>query len=499
MSLRTQWNQLLDTVREALQPGLSSPAPGLYTYPLRLNGGQRRIHLRIQEDGSGVLFIDVTDVIHLNETAAQMIKLALDGIPQSEAETQMARHYRGVSKSELSQAVSSMYEMTQQLREPGDGCPTCQIAPMLEFQPVFSRRAKAPYKADVALTYACNNACPHCYNEPDRFAMKSLSRADWFRVLDKLVEIGVPHIILTGGEPTLHSALPELIRYADNLGQIVGMNTNGRRLSDRTLVETLSSAGLNHVQITLESCYPGIHDEMVGSPGAFEETIAGIKNALESGIHTITNTTLTRQNQDHALNIVRYLHDLGLRTFAMNGIIYAGGGATTPDAIPVEEMAGLLVAVRDEAEALDMRFLWYTVTDYCRLSPVALGLAPKRCNAAEYSICIEPNGDVLPCQSYYVAGGNILADPWEAIWESDLFRSFRNREEAPEAAGLPPACWDCPDLEMCGGGCRLERETRAGLRPAEHGCARARLRASGQGVSKPNPVAAADYVRISEE
>jgi radical SAM protein with 4Fe4S-binding SPASM domain len=136
-----------------------------------------------------------------------------------------------------------------------------------------------------------------------------------------------------------------------------------------------------------------------------------------------------------------------------------------------------------------MRFLWYTVTDYCRLSPVALGLSPKRCNAAEYSICIEPDGDVLPCQSYYVSAGNILSDPWESIWNSDLFRSFRDREQDPEAAGLPPECWDCPDLDMCGGGCRLERElrqadgTELGVRAAEHGCSRARSRASGRTVT----------------
>jgi radical SAM protein with 4Fe4S-binding SPASM domain len=173
----------------------------------------------------------------------------------------------------------------------------------------------------------------------------------------------------------------------------------------------------------------------------------------------------------------------------MNGIIYAGGGAATPDAIPAEEMAAVLAAVRDEAAALDMRFLWYTVTDYCRLSPVALGLSPKRCNAAEYSICIEPNADVLPCQSYYVSAGNLLADPWDAIWNSDLFLSFRNRENDPLAAGLPETCWDCPDLEMCGGGCRLERETHAGLRPAERGCARARQRVRQQAREATDAVA----------
>ncbi|MCB0241561.1 MAG: SPASM domain-containing protein, partial [Anaerolineae bacterium] len=74
-------------------------------------------------------------------------------------------------------------------------------------------------------------------------------------------------------------------------------------------------------------------------------------------------------------------------------------------------MPALLIRVRDRAEELGMRFLWYTPTEYCRMSPVELELGAKRCNAGEYSLCIEPNGDVLPCQSYYVAAGNILRDP----------------------------------------------------------------------------------------
>jgi radical SAM protein with 4Fe4S-binding SPASM domain len=100
------------------------------------------------------------------------------------------------------------------------------------------------------------------------------------------------------------------------------------------------------------------------------------------------------------------------------------------------------------------------------MSPVELEIGAKRCNAGEYSICIEPNGDVLPCQSFYTAAGNILHDNWDDIWQGDLFLSFRDREVDPRLAGLPEKCWDCPDLPLCGGGCRIEREAREGKRTA---------------------------------
>jgi radical SAM protein with 4Fe4S-binding SPASM domain len=475
MDLLKWWEQARDKALALFKPVSTGVPTGLTTYPVHLDGGQRRIHLRIAQDGTGVLFVDVTDVIHLNQTATQMAKFALDGVPLVHARHKMMRQYRGVSAKQLTTELTSIYDMVDRLRENVQTCPTCAVSPLVQFKPVFSTPVTAPFKADIALTYACNNACPHCYNEAGRFTMPSLSYADWQQVLDKLAEIGVPHIILTGGEPTLHPDLPAIIRYADQLGLVVGMNTNGRRLAQKQITQAIADAGLNHVQVTLESWDQDVHDRMVNAPGAFPQTVRGIENAAACGLHTITNTTITRQNAHQVLETVDFVHNLGLQTFAMNGTIYAGGGRADPAAIPSEEMAVLLDSVRDRAEVLHMRFLWYTVTDYCRFSPLELGLAPKRCNAGEYSMCIEPNGDVLPCQSYYVSAGNILSDPWASIWDSELFLSFRNRETNPEAAGLPAECTGCPDLEICGGGCRLEHEAQAGIRPAERGCARARL------------------------
>jgi radical SAM protein with 4Fe4S-binding SPASM domain len=424
-----------------------------------------RLHLRVESDGAGVLFVDVTDVIHLNPTATEMAYLALEGLPMAQSRAHLLGRFRQVKAARLTRELEEIYALVTRLSNPGDDCPTCAL-PSLAQADLFSTPVQAPYKVDLALTYGCNNECPHCYNEPDRLAMGSLPVAEWKRIFEKLVAVGVPHFIFTGGEATLHPDLPELIAHADSLGPIVGLNTNGRRIAHLPYMEELARAGLNHVQVTLGSCHAGVHDAMMGAT-SFHQTVRGIENAVQSGVHAITNTTLMRANMDHAEAIIDFLHELGIRTFAMNGMIYSGGGFEHPNAIPEVEMPALLVRVRDHARSLGMRFLWYTPTEYCRMSPVELEIGAKRCNAGEYSLCVEPNGDVLPCQSYYVAAGNLLRDPWEQIWNGELFRSFRDREQDPRWAGLPEKCWDCPDLPMCGGGCRIEREAREGRKTAE--------------------------------
>jgi len=442
----------------------SSISPGLYTYPIPLSGGKRSFHLRIEEGGQGILFVDVTDVIHLNTTAAEIAKNALDGLPIRVTKAQQAVRYVKSGATDSQVEVDRIYAMIDRFGDPEADCPSCAVA-SLERAPLFSLRAHAPYKADLALTYGCNNQCAHCYNEPDRFSMASLSPRDWRTVLDRLYEVGVPHIIFTGGEATLHPDLLELINYANSIGMVTGLNSNGRRMAKQSYAQLLVNSGLNHVQITLGSHQASRHDAIMGA-NSYHQTVAGIKNALSVGLHCITNTTLMRCNMDHAEEIIDFIYELGIRTFAMNGMIYSGGGFSDPNAIPEREMPPLLIRVRDHAAAKSMRFLWYTPTEYCRMSPVELDIGAKRCNAGEYSICIEPNGDVLPCQSFYTAAGNILRDSWSDIWQGDLFLSFRDREADPRLAGLPEKCWDCPDLPLCGGGCRIEREAREGIRTA---------------------------------
>ncbi len=453
--------------------------PGLYTYRFDRPDGRVRVHLRIEPDLRGVLFIDVTDVIHLNPTAAELAMWALDGVTRDVAEARMlARHGRQPRRL-WEQDLAAVFGMVARFADQQPGCPTCSLsdvagnghsaaAPPAQRSALFETPVRAPYKVDLAMTYDCNNDCPHCYNEAERLQLGLMPADQWKQIIDRLVHVGVPHLIFTGGEATLHPDLPEIIRHADRQGPICGLNTNARRLAHRPYAEELAAAGLNHVQVTLGSHRPETHDRMMNAR-CFDQTVHGIESALASGLHTITNTTLMQMNADEIEETIDFLFALGIRTFAVNGMIYSGGGFDTGQAIREEHLAPILIRIRDHADQLGMKFMWYTPTMYCRLSPVELEIGAKRCNAGEYSMCVEPNGDVLPCQSYYVAAGNLLRDPWERIWDSPLFVSFRDRELDPEGYGLPEICWECPDLPLCGGGCRIEREAQDGPRVAS-GC-----------------------------
>lgn len=423
--------------------------PELKAYEFTTPGFKRRVHLRLEAQDRAVLFVDANQTCHLRGSRVGLAESTLADQPATRFELDGSSASR---PSDLSaQGEPNLFlEALEALQAPGHVCFKAWDQPW---------PATAPFKADLALTYACNNSCGHCYNEAGRRSMASLEPEKWRQVLDRLWAIGTPHVIFTGGEPTLHPHLAELIEHASGLGQVAGLNTNGRRLAEPGFASRLARAGLDHVQITLESHRPEIHNQMTGAD-SYRETLAGLRESIRAGLHVITNTTLTRSNVDHVWDLIGFLHDQGLETIAMNGMIHSGSGTGFERALSEDELAPVLAVVKGRAEGLNMQFLWYSPTEYCRCSPLELEVGAKTCNAAEYSVCVEPNGDVLPCQSMYRPAGNILNLPWSKIWDSPGFRLIRERRTRPVEAGLPEKCRDCPDLEICAGGCPLTR--RAG-------------------------------------
>jgi radical SAM protein with 4Fe4S-binding SPASM domain len=250
--------------------------------------------------------------------------------------------------------------------------------------------------------------------------------------------------------------LPELLLYAQNKGIVTGLVTNGRRLKEKGYVDTLEKSGLDFVQVTLESHLAKVHDLMTGARGSWEETVEGIKSAVHSRIYVTTNSTLSKHNFSDFLDTVDFIEGLGVAAFGCNSLIYSGKAnlVSKEFAVPVETLNELLPKIGERANELGLKFLWYTPTQYCRFDPVRLGLGVKSCTAANVNMCVGPNGDVYPCQSYFESLGNILADSWDKIWNSPLALSIRKREY------VEPKCRDCPQLHVCGGGCPLELKER---------------------------------------
>lgn len=438
---------LLTSLKGIFQPSTAAtPALGLHHYVRETELEKARIHLRIDPDGHGTLIVNASSVMHLNPTATYMAWLILEGKANEDRVNAIRSRY-AVSKQQAESDLSSFQIQLEELIRPDGACPVHELE--LESLMPFSTRPTAPYRMDLAVTYRCNNDCAHCYNARER-NFPELTTEHWFQIIDQLWALGVPHLVFTGGEATLRNDLPELIHHAESNGQITGLNTNARRLMDDAYIQKLVDAGLDHVQVTVESYDEHVHDEMMRAKGAFKQTIAGLKNALHNNLYVMTNTTMLRTNVHTIPDTLDFLADLGVPTIGLNALIYSGNGLTVGTGLKESELQPILdIAQRKTAER-GQKLIWYTPTQYCQFDPTANHLGIKGCTAALYSMCIESNGNVLPCQSYYQPLGNMLTDSWESIWNHELSIRLRERK------GLPQKCEGCDLLAECGGGCPLQ-------------------------------------------
>jgi radical SAM protein with 4Fe4S-binding SPASM domain len=421
---------------------------GRYTYRGKGEFAKMSLQLRIEPDGRGVMVINANTVLHLNKTASAFAYFFMQGKPQSDVLKNIRRIYR-VSAAKAKEDYEKLVYTISTLARTEKVCPVSFLE--VEKEEPFTYQYSAPLRMDLALTFKCQNNCIHCYTGgPHETA--ELNTNQWKEAIDRLSQIGVFILTFTGGEPTLREDLAELLQYAQNKGMVTGLITNGRKLKDKAYVKTLEEAGLDFVQITLESHVPKVHDLMTAAKGSWKETVAGIKNAAQSQIYVTTNTTLSKYNAPEFLKTIDYIKELNVAAFGCNSLIYSGkaNAISQEFALPVEELTELLPKIRDKAHQLGLKFLWYTPTQYCRFDPVQLGLGVKSCTAAMINMCVGPDGDVYPCQSYFESLGNILVDSWEKIWNHPLAVKIRKR------AYVEPKCKGCPQLQICGGGCPLE-------------------------------------------
>lgn len=445
MAIRNLYRQLNSIGR---RPDALHPPPGLHHYLRQTQSERTNIHLRVEANGGGTLLVNANRVLHLNGTATAMAYLALEATPEPAAVRLITRLYRvraEAAKRDYAQFCSDL----EALLLSQEACPICDLE--LEVRAPFSARPSAPYRMDLAITYRCNDDCAHCYNARPR-TYPEMNTGQWTKVIDRLWDIGIPHIVFTGGEPTLRNDLADLVAYAASKGQITGLNTNARRLSDKRFLSRLVDAGLDHVQITVESHDSQIHDSMVRVRGAWKQTIAGLRNALDTPLFVMTNTTMLQENSPALRQTLDFLAGLGVATLGLNALIYSGRGLTVGTGLAESQLQPLLELARERTESHGQRLIWYTPTQYCHFDPMQLELGVKGCTAASYNMCIEPDGGVLPCQSYYQQTGNILKDPWPSIWEHPLCNWLRERRYAPDK------CNNCLLLAECGGGCPLVLE-----------------------------------------
>jgi len=152
-------------------------------------------------------------------------------------------------------------------------------------------------KIDIKVTFHCNNCCDFCAQGNKRSFIKMKTKHEIIKALKDAKKGKINSVVFTGGEPTLHPEIIELIKEAKKLKyKFIQLQTNGRTLADIEFLKKLKEAGVNEIGPALHGSKPQIHDKLTNSPGSFNQTLKGIINSKKLGLYVLTNTVITSLN-----------------------------------------------------------------------------------------------------------------------------------------------------------------------------------------------------------
>ena len=171
----------------------------------------------------------------------------------------------------------------------------------------------------VSVTDRCNFRCVYCMPPegiPSVSHEEILRYEELIRLIRLFAELGIQHVRLTGGEPTVRRGLVKLVREIHDMPGIesVSMTTNGLLLPE--MLDDLKDAGLSSVNISIDTLNEERFDEITRTQGNLPKVLEAIRLSEEAGLSTKVNCVAMRGVNDDELTAIAALakdRDIGVR------------------------------------------------------------------------------------------------------------------------------------------------------------------------------------------
>ncbi len=274
---------------------------------------------------------------------------------------------------------------------------------------------------ELQITDACNLRCKHCYI--DCVSRNELPPRQVRAILAEFEEMQGLRVMITGGEPLLHSGFAEINEMLPDLFVRKVLFTNGTLLR-KSLLKSLK---VDEIQISIDGLEKS-HDAIRGG-GTFERSMQSLRYALDAGFDVSVSTMVHRENLADFDGMERLFKGLGIKDWTVDIPCAVGR---------LREHAELFVTPEEGGKYLGYGFgAGLHSTD----QGFACGL---------HLMAVSASGKVSKCTFY--------EDQAVGTVEQGLQSSWRR---------IPPirlkdlAC-DCDYVEVCRGGCRYRAELSGG-------------------------------------
>lgn len=322
---------------------------------------------------------------------------------------------------------------------------------------------ESPLACVWEVTMGCNMRCMHCGSSCKTSLPGELSTAEALDLIDQMKEVGLRHVTLSGGEPTIRKDIFTLTEKLSDCGIDFSIISNGWLLDERT-VEKARNAHVTYIAMSLDGL-EGTHDT-IRKRGAFARVIRSLRILKANGLKTGIITTVNKLNLHELPAIGSLLVDEAVDYWQLQLALPMGNMKSL--------MNDMVAEPRDISTLLDYAYEFvqshpnpqvFLADDIGYYTTKELAIKERvmssddaiwpGCGAGKTGFGILHNGDVVPCTSLRNPGfveGNIRIDRLTDIW-NHRFARFRDFTEEQ----LTGFCSDCAFSPVCLGGCSNSR------------------------------------------
>lgn len=324
---------------------------------------------------------------------------------------------------------------------------------------------------NIAVTYGCNLACPHCYANAHKRLDNEMSTVEIMKIIDDLSEMPwynrVSRINLTGGEFFSRRDALEIIRYSYSKGFKIIVTTNGLLVSEK-IANELATFSDFQVSVSLDGSCAKYHEEIRGA-GTFDPTVRSIERLVDLGISVGINMFVHRGNLEEIGPTLHLASQLGVAAFNSLGLMYVGRGKAENGLSKVPEYELNRVLFEIIRKNPTYRKLMMNSTFANQIMGIASGVKSHSCGlGTDRSVYIKPDGKLYPCPDTAIEPfllGNVRHENLKEIWtNSPVLEKLRKLD----IDSSNPRCSKCDVRYFCAGNCRGENFQRTGNLVSPH-------------------------------
>ena len=261
------------------------------------------------------------------------------------------------------------------------------------------------------LTYRCSEKCIHCYNEgatrndeeiSTRGDREELTLDDYKRIIDELYEQGLMKVCLTGGDPFSKSFAWNLIDYLYNKGIAFDIFTNGQKIVND--VERLANYYPRLVGVSIYSGIAEVHDYITRIKGSWEKSMDVVRQLSALGVPLNIKCCVMRPNVKSYYLVADIARQYGaVPQFEVSLTDSIEGDKCVSKYLRMTKEQ-LEVVLRDDNIPL---YVGKEAPNYGGQSKL---MNQNPCGAGGNSLCITPEGNVIPCCAFHTLFGNLKDD-----------------------------------------------------------------------------------------